>query len=165
MAACLRPLATALALTLCAPLAALSTAQAQPASAARAQPADAAQARGAWAGQYRYEWTGGRTAGGSGIAVTYTLRVTPQACQLDISGFQSDEHILCEAGADAGNLWIRFRSYADGRTVNRFNVAQYKPGEALFRLRRQGQGAPVTEWQSLFPGESRPQPGVRFRKV
>ncbi|MFT8242954.1 DUF5991 domain-containing protein [Roseomonas sp. BN140053] len=121
-----------------------------------------------WAGQYRYEWSGGRTVGGTGIVVTYDLRVGPGGatdCALDITGFQSDEHILCEIGADAGNLWIRFRSYADGSLLNSYGRAQYRPGQSLFQLRRGRGSALQTEWQSMSPEEGRTRPATRFRKV
>ncbi len=119
----------------------------------------------AWTGHYRYEWDGGRTAGGSAAVVTYDLRVSAQACRLDITGFQTDDHILCEVGADATTLWVRFRSYAGGKLTNRFNVARFRPGQELFRLRRVPGGPPLTEWQALAPDDSRPAPAIRFRRV
>lgn len=119
----------------------------------------------AWTGHYRYEWQGGRTAGGSGIVVTYDLRVSARNCRLDIAGFQTDEHILCEIGVDATTLWVRFRSYADGKLTNRYNVARYRPGQELFRLKRAGGGAPLTEWEALSPEPGRTPPAIRFRQV
>jgi hypothetical protein len=119
----------------------------------------------AWTGNYRYEWAGGHTAGGSAIVVTYDLRVSARSCRLDITGFQTDEHIICEIGADPSTLWVRFRSYADGKLTNRHNVARFRPGQELFRLRRDGNGAPLTEWQALAPDEARPPPAIRFRRV
>ncbi|RKK04349.1 hypothetical protein EBE87_12510 [Pseudoroseomonas wenyumeiae] len=120
-----------------------------------------------WVGHYRYEWEGGRTAGGSGMAVTYNLRIGngPADCALDITGFQSDEHILCEVATNGENLWVRFRSYADGKLANKYGTAVYRPGQDLFRLRRQGTAAPVTEWQALNPEERRTPPALRFRKA
>ena len=125
-----------------------------------------AQAVDTWSGHYRYEWDGGRTAGGSSMMLTYDLRVgSQQSCRLDITGFQTDEHILCEIGANADNLWIRFRSYADGKLVNRYNVARFKPGQDLFRLRRNGGNPPLTEWQSMSPEAGRTSPAIRFKRV
>ena len=119
----------------------------------------------AWTGNYRYEWGGGRSAGGSGIVVTYDLRVSARACRLDIAGFQTDEHILCEIGADPNTLWVRFRSYADGKLTNRHNVARYRPGQELFRLRRNGSGPPLTEWEALSPEPGRTPAAIRFKRV
>jgi len=119
----------------------------------------------AWTGNYRFEWQGGRSAGGSGIAVTYELRVSARACRLDITGFQTDEHILCEIGADPNTLWVRFRSYADGKLTNRYNVARFRPGQELFQLKRDGGGVPLTAWGALSPEPGPTPPAIRFKRV
>ena len=120
-----------------------------------------------WAGTYRYDWSGGRTAGGSPMEVTYTLRLgnTPADCALDVTGYQSDEHILCEAAADATTLWIRFRSYADGKRVNQYGTAVYTPGRDLFRLRRKDAHTFLTDWESMTPETRKTAPAPRFRKL
>jgi hypothetical protein len=116
-------------------------------------------------GHYRYEWSGGHTAGGSGIVVTYDLTLGPRSCQLSAQGFQTNEQIRCEVANTAQATVVRFLSYADGKVVNRYGVAIYKPGQELLRLRAQGQGAPLTELLALKPDESAYPPAVRFRPL
>jgi hypothetical protein len=60
---------------------------------------------------------------------------------------------------------IRFRSYDDGKIVNRYGVAIYTPGDDLLRLRTTSDAAPLTEWLKLRPDEQSTQPTVRFRRV
>lgn len=116
-------------------------------------------------GHYRYEWEGGRTAGGTGIVVTYDLTLGPRSCQLTAQGFQTNEQIRCEVANTAQATIVRFVSYGDGKVVNRYGVAVYKPGQELLRLRANGRGAPLTELLALKPDESAYPPAIRFRPV
>jgi hypothetical protein len=126
-----------------------------------------------WQGRYRWEAEGGRTAGGTGIVVTYDLAIGPAGsrggCVLAARGFQTDERILCRAETGARALTIAFHSYADGRTVNRFGVAVHRPGEPLFTLTREparGEGGLTTRLQGLRPlAEGAPVSGAFFARV
>ena len=126
-----------------------------------------------WLGRYRWEAEGGRTAGGTGIVVTYDLAIGPAGarggCVLTAQGFQTDERILCKAEAGARSLTVAFHSYADGRTLNRFGVAVHKPGEPLFTLTREattGAGGLTTRLQGLRPlNEDAPVSGGFFARV
>lgn len=123
----------------------------------------------AWQGRYRYEHVAGRTAGGSGIAVTYDLALGPASarggCVLTMQGFQTDERILCQTRAEGERLTVAFHRYPDGRTVNRYGVAVYKPGEALFTLVPEGAGL-TTRWQRLKPdGAGVAESGTYFART
>lgn len=131
--------------------------------------AGSAGATGDWQGRYRWEAEGGRTAGGTGIVVTYDLAIgspgTRGGCVLTAQGFQTDERILCKADAGMRDLTVAFHSYADGRTVNRFGVAVHKPGAPLFTLAR-GEGGLTTRLQGLRPqAEGAPESGAFFARV
>ena len=122
-----------------------------------------------WKGGYRYAFDGGKTAGGSPIAVTYELAVVPGAgrggCLLSSKGFQSDERIVCHTSGDAGTLAVTFHGYEDGRTVSRYGVARYKPGETLLTLKRPDGGDKIlTEWGAFRPDlpSEAGNPGVYF---
>ncbi|AWN36915.1 DUF5991 domain-containing protein [Methylobacterium radiodurans] len=135
--------------------------------------AGGAGAAGDWQGRYRWEAVGGRTAGGTGIAVTYDLAIGPPGarggCLLTAQGFQTDERILCKAEAGARGLTVAFHSYADGRTVNRYGVAVHQPGEPLFTLTREatrGESGLITRLQGLRPlNEGAPVSGTFFARV
>ncbi len=132
--------------------------------------AGGAGAAGDWQGRYRWEAEGGRTAGGTGIVVTYDLALGPPGarggCVLTAQGFQTDERILCKAEAGARGLTIAFHSYGDGRTVNRFGVAVHEPGEPLFTLTRGEAGGLTTHLQGLRPlNEGGPASGSFFARV
>ncbi|MBE9605153.1 hypothetical protein IAI18_09770 [Acetobacteraceae bacterium H6797] len=119
-----------------------------------------------WVGQYAYEWPGGRNAGGIAIFVDYKLTVGTGVtdCRIDITGYQSDEHIRCEVAADATHLWIRFHSYTNGKLVNQYGTAVYRPGQELLRLTRSGNGPLLTEWGALQPSEKDTGAAPRFSK-
>lgn len=121
-----------------------------------------------WQGRYRYEHVAGRTAGGTGIVVTYDLVLRPpdarDSCLLTIRGFQSDETIRCRTRREGQDLAVEFRSYGDGGTVNRYGVAVYRPGQPLFTLTTGAK--PATRWQGLRPdGEGVAGSGASFAPV
>lgn len=116
-------------------------------------------------GHYRYEWEGGRTAGGTGIVVTYDLTIGPRSCQLTARGFQTNEEIRCEVANTNSATIVRFASYSDGKVVNRYGVAIYKPGQELLRLRAGTGGVLLTELLALKPDENAYPPAVRFKPV
>ncbi|MGX5777314.1 DUF5991 domain-containing protein [Methylorubrum zatmanii] len=122
-----------------------------------------------WQGRYRYEHAAGRTAGGTGIVVIYDLSLGPPGtrggCVLSMAGFQTDERLLCQAQREGDGLTVTFHRYPDGRTVNTYGVAVYRPGQPLFRLSRSEAGL-VTRWQGLRPdGQAVPETGSFFVKA
>ncbi|GEL40433.1 hypothetical protein MEX01_10240 [Methylorubrum extorquens] len=121
-----------------------------------------------WQGRYRYEHAAGRTVGGTGIVVNYDLVLLPpdvgDGCVLTVRGFQSDERLRCRTRREGQDLAVTFDRYGDGRTVNRYGVAVYKPGQPLFTLAKGG--ALVTRWQGLKPdGQGVADRGAYFKKV
>jgi hypothetical protein len=116
-------------------------------------------------GHYRYEWDGGRTAGGTGIVITYDLTIGPRSCQLTALGFQTHEEIRCEVANANGATTVRFVSYSDGKVVNRYGVAVYKPGQELLRLRAGSAGVLLTELLALKPDDGVFPPAVRFKPL
>ena len=140
-------------------------------------PADAQDRAGApaqegapkdWQGRYRYEHAAGHTAGGTGIVVTYDLVLLPpdvsDGCVLTVRGFQSDETLRCRTRREGQDLAVTFDRYGDGRTVNRYGVAVYKPGQPLFTLAKGG--ALATRWQGLKPdGQGVADRGAYFERV
>ncbi len=129
-----------------------------------------AQAAPDWQGRYRYEHDAGLTEGGSSAHVTYDLALGPAGarggCLLTARGFQTDERIVCQTKAEGQGLTVSFHRYEDGRTVNKYGVAVYKPGESLFTLSRADGAGLITRWQALEPdGESVSESGAYFSKV
>lgn len=128
-----------------------------------------AQSTAAWKGAYRYTFDGGKTAGGSPILITYDLVVAPGAarggCLVSASGFQTDERIVCHAAGDAKALSVTFHGYDDGRTVNKYGVAVYKPGQTLFTLEHGEGGKVLTLWGGFRPDlpASTAGPGEYFK--
>lgn len=125
-----------------------------------------------WRGLYRYESDGGTSAAGSGIVVTYELVLAPGAsrgdCLLKAEGFQTGEQIICHVAGDAKRLAVNFHRYADGRLVNKYGVALYKPGQTLLSLERQeGKPGLTTTWEALRPDgpENAPTSGRFFERV
>jgi len=117
-----------------------------------------------WAGRYVYEHDAGRTVGGTGIVTTYVLTLSRGRCRLRASGFQTDETIVCTPKVGRGEIDILFRSYDDGRTVNRYGVPVYLPLEPLVSLRR-ADGRLITRWRRYSPEDEYPAPGRYFRKT
>jgi len=121
-----------------------------------------------WQGHYRYEHAPGRTAGGTGIVVTYDLVLLPpdvgDGCVLTVRGFQADETLRCRTRREGRDFAVTFDRYGDGRTVNRYGVAVYKPGQPLFTLAKGV--ALATRWQGLKPdGQGVAESGAYFKKV
>lgn len=121
-----------------------------------------------WQGHYRYEHAAGRTAGGTGVVVNYDLVLLPpdvsDGCVLTIRGFQSDETLRCRTRQEGQDLAVTFDRYGDGKTVNTYGVAVYKPGQPLFTLAK-GR-ALVTRWQGLKPdGQGVAESGAYFEKL
>lgn len=123
-----------------------------------------------WQGRYRYAHAAGRTAGGTGIVVTYELALLPpdvrDGCILTLRGFQTDETLRCRTRREGQDLSVAFHRYGDGGTVNKYGVAVYKPDEPLFTLAKGAGGRLVTRWQGLKPdGEGVAGSGAFFARA
>jgi hypothetical protein len=125
---------------------------------AAAQPPGEVSALRVWAGTYVYQLAGGATAGGVVVPATYRLTVKPEgpgpSATLEQTGNQVDRLVLCDADATASRLVVRFRSFADGRVVNAYGVAEFAAGETLFALQGvAGARRPQlkTSWKALRP--------------
>jgi len=131
---------------------------------AHLSPAMADAAPGGWNGRFHYVFDGGRTVGGSGIVVSYTLVLSPGSCRFTARGFQTDEDIVCTARATPGKLAVAFRRYGDGGTTDRYGNAVYAVGDTLFALERRG-GRVITRWKGYtLPDERLHRPAVYFTR-
>jgi hypothetical protein len=134
----------------------------------------AAQAPVSWAGLWEYNAPPAESAGGSPISMQYRLVVDDAkqggTAQLSIRGFQTDQTILCDVERTNDRIVVKFRSFANGKIVNEYGIAEYREGQPLLTLARsrdqQGQGSVTTEWQRLLePREGGSRTGVFFQKA
>lgn len=100
----------------------------------------AANSDSPWSGEYLYEAYGGQTFGGSPITIQMTLALkrngSMESCLLSADGFQRLDRIICTTSDKDSQLEVKFKSYADGRTVNAIDLEIYKVGETLFTLEK-----------------------------
>ena len=96
--------------------------------------------RDEWAGTYEYTASLGRTAGGTGIVVTYTIEVTPGNSEpgavVEASGYMTDDKLRCETRTQGNRIDFHFHSYPDGDTANAYGVELYKKGDLLLSLEK-----------------------------
>lgn len=125
-----------------------------------------------WAGRYVYDTAYGKTAGGSHVAEEYSLLIldgAATACVIAISGFQTDEKLLCDLDRQQDKLTLRFRGYESGGTKNSYGVEVYRAGTPLLTLERQAakRGEKlVTRWEALTGLDGKKKmPGDYFRKI
>nr|WP_294553774.1 DUF5991 domain-containing protein [uncultured Rhodopila sp.] len=127
-----------------------------------------AQISSDWLGIFQYDYYGGRTRGGSAIAVSYRLSLDDNAAaRLEVTGYQSDQSYICDVSEEGTRLDIRFHSYKNGDLVNQYGVSQYKPGEVLFAIvaeHKNGRAQFITFWQGMIPDPALPRKGVYFIK-
>ncbi|MFC3712043.1 DUF5991 domain-containing protein [Sphingoaurantiacus capsulatus] len=127
------------------------------ASAAIAAPA-------AWNGKYVFEEAlGPNLTKTINLFVTHELTLSPTDCRIKAQGYQTDETILCTAAPKGQGLELRFKSYGDGKTVNKYGTKIYTVGEPLLTLSKPG-GKLTTTWQSYTPNKKSP-PGAYFKKA
>lgn len=112
----------------------------------------AGSADNTWYGEYHYSTVGGETARNLPITTDITLHISKQGnevrCQLNAEGYQTYDRIVCTTAMDKNQLTLRFKSYADGSTVNPMGVEVYKVGETLFSLEKVA--AKTGKKQNLF---------------
>ena len=120
-----------------------------------------------WEGTYTFTESGGRTAGGSGIAVEHTLVIYRRGgellADLDAAGFQTSVSLRCEARVAGDRLTLYFRSYREE------NISEpYRPGQMLLALERsawRGRTRLLTHWGAYRPLLARARSGrVYFRR-
>jgi hypothetical protein len=121
---------------------------------------------GDWAGEYRYVESGGRTAGGSRIAVEHRLVLAATdrgpRCTLASHGFQTDDEIECTFDLADRIAAIRFGRFVRGGPAP--GVERYGPGDTLFTLERTRRSSSplVTHWQRFRPDRARAARGAYF---
>ena len=122
------------ALALCAAFILLPALPSHVAAGAQGQPRDE------WAGTYEYTASLGRTAGGTGIVVTYTIVVasgnSEPGAVVEASGYMTDDKLRCETRARGNRIDLHFHSYPDGGTANAYGVELYKKGDLLLSLEK-----------------------------
>jgi hypothetical protein len=118
-----------------------------------------------WDGQYVYEHSGGKTVGGSAVAVEYTVMIasppTPH-CSISINGYQRSDELLCTVRADSKGVTLLFREYASGKTTNDYGVAVYPVGAPLLSFSRDARGTLITTWHKLVSDADKPRPAGRY---
>ncbi|WP_162875452.1 DUF5991 domain-containing protein [Sphingomonas crusticola] len=126
--------------------------------------ASATAAPAGWNGTYLYEQSLGPNLTREVVPfVNHRLVLDQRGCRLTVRGYQTDEQIICDAVRRGAGLEIRFRSYADGSTANKYGVKIYRPGQPLFALTKETGGL-TTTWQSYTHKPERAKQGVFFRK-
>jgi len=118
----------------------------------------------AWDGEYGYYANYGESYGGSSIGAQYTVVIGEELsrCEIEVSGYQTHEQIVCIAEAGEDSVRLLFKSYFSGDTKNVYGVEIYRPGQALLEFER-GPAGLVTHWHGMrgLDGELR-EPGRYF---
>ncbi len=118
-----------------------------------------------WIGNYVFEEELGPNLSKTIVLfVTHELSLTVGDCRLRAQGYQTDEEIRCTAAPRGSGLELRFKSYADGQTVNKYGTKIYTVGEPLLTLSRPG-GKLVTRFQGYRVSLKTKAPGTYFRKA
>jgi hypothetical protein len=126
--------------------------------------AGAAVQAGDWSGRYVYTFGAGKNVAGTAMVVTYTLTLTGSSCRFSAEGYQTDETILCSARPVPTGVDVAFKSYADGKTTDKYGNAVYSPGDPLFSLEKAG-GKILTHWKGYPLPDEKPHPkGVYFTR-
>lgn len=126
-----------------------------------------------WRGDYVYTASKGSTKGGSPITGDYLVSLTggsdAPACKIAVSGFQTDEEIVCSVQRGDNSISLQFKSYKSGDIKNAHGVAVYQPGQTLLILERatvNGRTTLITRWQGLKGLDGKiPASGEAFRPV
>ena len=124
-----------------------------------------------WHGEYVYSASHGSTKGGSAIVADYVVRLSGSTeaggCEIEISGFQTFEEIVCVAREAGSSVSLSFRSYKSGDVKNIHGEQVYRPGQELLvfeRVAKNGRSALMTRWVGLTGLDgSRPANGETFR--
>ncbi len=124
--------------------------------------------RAAWEGAYTFQEGGGRTAGGAGMFVEHTIRVSRRGeglvADVDAAGFQVSVSLRCVAKAEGDRLNLHFESYRED------NITEpYRRGQLLLSLEHSAsrrKARILTYWAAYRPAYQRAKTGrVYFRKT
>src|SRR5512139_3143079 len=124
-----------------------------------------------WYGDYSYTASYGNTYGGSPIIVRYTVRIRTeqQECEIEITGFQVFEEIVCSTKAKGRSLMLLFQSYKSGEVKNAYGVQIYRVGQPLLTFEhatRNGRRVLITHWNGITGADGkRPRDGEKFKLV
>lgn len=126
-----------------------------------------------WAGEYAYTATYGRSAGGSPIGVEYRAKLGRSAgataCEIQITGFQIDEEIICSTRPSGNTVVLLFQSYKSGELRNLHGIQVHSPGQALLSFSYQtakGKSLLSTQWLGLTGLDGkRPQAPRTFKRL
>ncbi|QNH63841.1 DUF5991 domain-containing protein [Hymenobacter sediminicola] len=104
-----------------------------------------------WAGTYQYEEEPVKALAGYSMSMMWKLDLQPQANkslggQLSVEGQQTFMKLKVRAAGTAQEAQIIFVQLVEGN-----NYQQHKPGDVLFRLRKDPTGKTVTYWGKLQP--------------
>jgi hypothetical protein len=123
-----------------------------------------ALAAGPWDGTYLYEQGLGKNPGGIALFVNHTLTINGSDCKLTAEGYQTNEEIRCKATANGDKLEVAFVSFKGGKMTNQFGKTEYKAGQPLFTLARNGM-AVATTWQGYNKNDADTTGKPTFRKL
>lgn len=136
-----------------------------PLAALAALPAAAIAAPAPWVGHYVYEEAVGPNLTNSiNQFITHELSLSATDCRIKAQGLQTDEEIRCTAQPRGSGLELRFKSYGDGRAVNKYGTKVYEPGEPLLTLSRPA-GKLTTRFQGYRVSLKTKAPGSYFKKA
>lgn len=132
----------------------------------------AVSAASSWKGTYLYTGVYGKTFGGSTVATKYIVKIdesSTNTCVITISGFQTDEEILCSQLIEANSITLLFNSYSSGEVTNKYGVEIYRPNQPLLKFaleKKNGKTVLMTYWLGITDPEAQlPKPGVYFKKM
>jgi hypothetical protein len=93
-----------------------------------------------WIGQYEYDADLGRTAGGTGIVISYTVEIksanAPLGAVIKASGYMTDDEVRSDTKTEGNRISLFFNSYPNGGAKNQFGVELYKKGDLLLSLKK-----------------------------
>lgn len=124
-----------------------------------------------WAGDYAYAVPYGVSFGGSPIAVEYLIKIRPEGaeCEIEISGFQTFEEIVCAVQAKRKSIELTFQGYKSGDLKNAHGVQIYQEGQTLITLEwanRKGKEVLITRWNETKGLDGKKlNDGQRFRLI
>ncbi|MGF1687473.1 DUF5991 domain-containing protein [Photobacterium japonica] len=101
-----------------------------------------------WDGKYSCELDLGTTTSGVSAWANYDLLINGDSCNLQVTGFQVDEKINCNADGNENELNVMFDSYSNGSVENIYGVQVYEKGEELFSLEYKGDKI-LTSWKGI----------------
>ncbi len=113
-----------------------------------------------WAGRYKAAWASPGKAGGVTPVVEYDVAVKGAGARFDVTvaadGFQTSKRMTGEGAPSVDGRELTVRFVACGAD-DMFQCRGYAKGDALFSLRREGQGIWLRFGKLTAPDEATPQ--------